>query len=100
VPTATCKRETSDDARRAHDRASSRLRRARSCGYGLVLLRHVSDGAAVALDGRFWLRAQSLDQRWLALPRGLHAITVRPPGGQPIARHVDVTPGKTLIVRF
>jgi hypothetical protein len=60
----------------------------------------VSDGAAVALDGRFWLPAQSLDQRWLALPRGAHTITVRPPGGHPIVRHVDVAPGKTLIVRF
>src|SRR5262249_50956439 len=38
--------------------------------YGLVQLRGVPDGAAVDLDGRFWLTATGLDKRWLALPEG------------------------------
>src|SRR5579875_2420067 len=38
--------------------------------YGLVQLRGVPDGAAVDLDGRFWLTAAQLDQRWLGLPEG------------------------------
>ena len=42
----------------------------RRANYGLVQLRGVPDGASVDLDGRFWLTADALDGRWLALPEG------------------------------
>jgi hypothetical protein len=67
--------------------------------YGLVQLRGVPDGAAVDLDGRFWLEAQTLDERWLALPHGSHTLTVRVEGREPVERRVDVVAGKTLVVR-
>src|SRR5262249_10263447 len=45
--------------------------------YGLVQLREVPDGATVELDQRPWMNAHGLDDRWLALPAGMHSITVR-----------------------
>jgi hypothetical protein len=37
--------------------------------------RGIPDGAQIDLDDRFWLDAQGLDQRWLAIPDGRHTIT-------------------------
>lgn len=68
--------------------------------YGLVQLRGVPEGASVELDGRYWLSAARLDERWLALPRGQHTITVRPDGGRVVERHVDVQPGTNAVVEF
>lgn len=68
--------------------------------YGLVQLRGVPDGAAVDLDGRFWLTADGLDQRWLALPDGEHTVAVRVRGSAAVERRVEVKPGKTNVVRF
>jgi len=68
--------------------------------YGLVQLRGVPDGASVDLDGRFWLTARALDNRWLAMPRGEHTVTVRVRGGDSQDRRVDVKEGKNQVVRF
>jgi hypothetical protein len=68
--------------------------------YGLVQLRGVPDGAAVDLDGRFWLTARALDGRWVALPDGEHTLAVRVEGAEPVVRRVDVRSGKTQVVRF
>jgi hypothetical protein len=68
--------------------------------YGLVQLRGVPDGAAVDLDGRFWLTAAQLDQRWLGLPEGTHTITVRRAGRDTVSRQVDVSAGSTQVVDF
>jgi hypothetical protein len=73
---------------------------AERASYGLVQLRGVPDGAAVDLDGRFWLKADGLDQRWLAVPHGEHTVAVRVRGSQPVERRVEVKPGKTSVVRF
>jgi hypothetical protein len=83
---STTEQPTPEDARRAD--------------YGLVSLRGVPDGAAVDLDGRFWLTAEALDQRWLALPRGTHTLTVRVGSGLPIERRVQVKSGVSQVVRF
>jgi len=72
----------------------------RAATYGLVQLRGVPDGAAVDLDDRFWLTADSLDDRWLALPEGRHTLTVRPRDGARLERSVDVKPGTTVVVQF
>ncbi len=68
--------------------------------YGLVQLRGVPEGAAIDLDGRYWLTAQRLDERWLALPHGTHALVVHPRGAEPIARRIEVAAGKTHVVHF
>ena len=68
--------------------------------YGLVQLRGVPDGAAVDLDGRFWLTAERLDERWLAVPYGKHTLVVHARGSQPVEQRVEVKPGKTSVVRF
>ena len=68
--------------------------------YGLVQLRGVPDGAAVDLDGRFWLTANGLDQRWLAIPDGEHTVAVRVRGARAVERSVDVKAGKPNVVRF
>jgi len=73
---------------------------ARQANYGLVQLRGVADGADVDLDGRFWLRAEELDNRWLALPRGAHTLVVRVEGAAPVERRIQVESGKTQVVRF
>ena len=68
--------------------------------YGLVQLRGVPNGSAVDLDGRYWLTADSLDNRWLALPEGSHTVMVHLSDGTSIRRTVDVKPGGSLVVRF
>jgi hypothetical protein len=68
--------------------------------YGLVQLRGVPNGASVDLDGRFWLTAKDLNDRWLALPRGEHTIAVRVRGSEAVERRVDVREGKNHVVRF
>jgi len=68
--------------------------------YGLVQLHGVPDGAAVDLDGRFWLTADGLDDRWLALPEGNHTVTVRVGNRTPLQRSFDVRPGASTVVRF
>ena len=73
---------------------------ARQANYGLVQLRGVPNGAAVDLDGRFWLRAENLADRWLALPRGAHTLVVRAEGAEPVERRIEVASGKTQVVRF
>jgi len=73
---------------------------AERASYGLVQLRGVPDGAAVDLDGRFWLTAERLDERWLAVPYGEHTLVVHARGSQPVEQRVEVKPGKTSVVRF
>jgi hypothetical protein len=73
---------------------------ARSASYGLVQLRGVPDGASVDLDGREWLRADGLDQRWMALPHGEHVITVRVDNRAPQERRIVVKAGSSQTVRF
>ena len=68
--------------------------------YGLVQLQGVPDGAAVDLDGRFWLTAENLDRRWLAVPYGEHTLAVRARGFDTVERRVEVKAGKTSVVRF
>jgi len=68
--------------------------------YGLVQLRGVPNGASVDLDGRFWLTAQGLDQRWLAVPRGEHTIAVRVRDADVVERRIEVKEGKNHVVRF
>ena len=73
---------------------------AEPASYGLVQLRGVPNGAAVDLDGRFWLTAERLDERWLAIPYGKHTLVVHARGSQPVEQRVEVKPGKTSVVRF
>ena len=73
---------------------------AEHASYGLVQLRGVPDGAAVDLDGRFWLTAERLDERWLAVPYGEHTLVVHARGSRPVEQRVEVKPGKTSVVRF
>jgi hypothetical protein len=68
--------------------------------YGLVQLRDVPDGAAVELDGRFWLEAHGLGERWLAVPSGAHTIVVRAQGFEPAERQLDVAAGERLVIRL
>ena len=86
--------EESDDE---EDRAAADPLRA---SYGLVQLHGIPDGAKVELDGRFWLTAELLDRRWLALPQGEHTVAARVHGGEPIERRVEISAGKTQVVRF
>jgi hypothetical protein len=85
------------DAEKTPPAASDEAARA---SYGLVQLRGVPDGAAVELDGRFWLTATSLDERWLALPDGEHTLSVRVGDADPVVRRIEVRAGKTQVVRF
>jgi hypothetical protein len=73
---------------------------AEKASYGLVKLDGVQDGAAVELDGRFWLTARDLHERWLALPEGEHRIAVRVGEGQPIERTVRIVPGRMQVLKF
>ena len=68
--------------------------------YGLVQLHGVPDGAAVDLDGRFWLTADGLDDRWLALPEGNHTVSIHVGNATPLRRTFDVRPGASTVVRF
>ncbi|HZP42361.1 MAG TPA: PEGA domain-containing protein [Candidatus Binatia bacterium] len=81
-------------------RAETQDTEARSASYGLVQLRGVPDDASVDLDGRFWMQAKGLDDRWLALPRGSHTIAVRMEGYRTVERTIDVTPGKNVVLRI
>jgi hypothetical protein len=85
-PEAEADAETERDARRAT--------------YGLVQLRGVPDGAEVALDERFWLTAEALDQRWLAVPEGEHSLAVRVDDRQPVKRRIEITAGRSHVVHF
>lgn len=71
-----------------------------SASYGLVQLRGAPDGASIDLDGRFWMTAQDLDDRWLALPAGVHTLAVRVGNAAPVSRRVDVRQGEKHVVRF
>jgi hypothetical protein len=66
--------------------------------YGFVQLRSVPEDATVDLDGRFWVDARQLDERWLPVTPGLHTITVRPRDGAPLDRRVDVSAGGSQVV--
>jgi hypothetical protein len=66
--------------------------------YGMVQLRSVPDGSAIDFDGRYWFDARQLDDRWLSVPPGLHTITVRQPDHAPVARRVDVSPGRSQVI--
>jgi len=65
-----------------------------------VQLRGVPDGSKIDLDGRFWMQANGLDDRWLALPRGPHTLDVTAPGHDVVTRQVDVSDGKAVVLRF
>jgi hypothetical protein len=88
-----------EEERRAERSPSTRDDVARAT-YGLVQLRGIPDGASVDLDGRFWLTAQDLDERWLALPRGEHTVSVRVRGSEIVERRIDVKEGKNHVIRF
>jgi PEGA domain len=68
--------------------------------YGLIQLRGVPDAASVDLDGRHWLDGRNLGGRWLALPAGLHTISVRAEGYETVEQRVDVTAGRNQVVRI
>jgi hypothetical protein len=87
--------EPADDAEETQD-AEDTTR----ASYGLVQLRGIPDGASVDLDGRFWLTADSLDDRWLALPAGTHTIAVRVRGAEPVERRIELKPGTSQVARF
>jgi hypothetical protein len=88
--------EDDDDARRAERPPDE----ANLASYGLVRMRGIPDGASVDLAGRFWLRADDLDGRWLALPRGTHTLAVRVRGSSVQERRIDVKAGATQVVSF
>jgi hypothetical protein len=92
--------EMSDQGEPAAAEAPGEASETPPASYGLVQLRDVPDGATVDLDGRFWLTANDLDQRWVALPDGRHTIAARVGKGTPVERRIDVRPGKTQVVRF
>jgi hypothetical protein len=95
-PEATAEGEESAPPESAPPTREEALR----ASYGLVQVRGVPDGAAVDLDGRFWVTAKALGERWLAIPQGEHVVTVRVPGFDPEERRVDVKPGKAETLRF
>jgi hypothetical protein len=68
--------------------------------YGLIQLRGVPDGADVDLDGRFWLRAQALDNRWLAVPQGQHTIAARVEGDESQPRDIEIRAGAKQVLKF
>lgn len=68
--------------------------------YGLVQLQGVPDGAEVELDGRPWIKATRLDERWLALPQGTHTIVVRARDAESVERRIEVAAGRTQVVRL
>lgn len=90
-------REPDDEDTRSDLPPSDEMDRA---SYGLLRLDGVRDGAAVELDGRFWLTAQDLDDRWLALPQGEHRIAVRVGEGELMERTVRIVPGRTHVLKF
>jgi len=68
--------------------------------YGLVQLLEVPDGATVDLDQRPWVDARGLSDRWLALPAGMHSLTVRAAGYAPAERRVDIASGRPQVVKI
>jgi hypothetical protein len=66
--------------------------------YGYVQLHSVPEDATVDLDGRFWVDARQLDERWLPVTPGAHTITVRPRDGSPLDRRVDVPAGASQVI--
>jgi hypothetical protein len=68
--------------------------------YGLIRLDGVPDGAAVELDGRLWLTADDLDERWMALPKGDHRIAVTVGDARPVVRTIRIVPGRTHVLKF
>ncbi len=68
--------------------------------YGLIRLEGVPDGTTIELDGRFWMQAARMSERWLALPRGRHSITTRGTDGASQERRVDIEPGTQVVVQF
>jgi hypothetical protein len=73
---------------------------ARRATYGLLEIRGVPNGADVDLDDRFWLKAESLDNRWLAVPEGQHTITVRVEGNEPASRDIEMRAGAKQVINF
>jgi hypothetical protein len=68
--------------------------------YGLIRLDGVPNGAAVELDGRFWLTADDLDDRWMALPAGEHRIAVTVGDAEPLVRTIRIVPGRSHVLKF
>lgn len=68
--------------------------------YGLIQLQDVPNGVSIDLDGRFWLTANAIGSRWLALPNGTHTLTARVAVAKPMERQIEVKPGMTQVVRF
>ena len=68
--------------------------------YGLIQLRGVPDGASIDLDGRFWLTANAIGTRWLALPSGIHTLAARVAGAKPVEQRIEVKSGTTQVVRI
>jgi hypothetical protein len=89
-----------DDDEDDDERADAPPAEMEQASYGLVRLDGIRDGAAVELDGRFWLTAHDLDDRWLALPQGEHRIVVRVREGELIERTVRIVPGRTHVLKF
>jgi hypothetical protein len=81
-------------------RSESSAADARRATYGLMQIRGVPDGAEIDLDDRFWLDAQELDNRWLAVPEGRHTITVRVEGNDPVTRDIEVRAGAKQVTKF
>lgn len=91
-PEARAPEEQTEEGRGEEDAAQAT--------YGLVQLRGVPDGASIDLDGRFWLTANALGDRWLALAGGRHTVAARVQGAKAVERRIDVKPGTTQVVRF
>src|SRR5262249_18240862 len=66
--------------------------------YGMGQNRGVPDGSASEFDGRDWFGPPQRDRRWLSPPPGPPTITVRPPDHAPLARRVDVSPGRSQVI--
>ena len=68
--------------------------------YGLIQIRGVPNGAQIDLDDRFWLEARDIDDKWMAISEGRHAITVRVDGSDPVTREVEMRPGAKQVIKF
>ena len=89
-----------DDDEDDDERADAPPAEVEPSSYGLIKLDGVRDGAAVELDGRFWLTARDLDDRWLALPAGEHRIAVRVGEGELMERTIRIVPGRSHVLKF
>ncbi len=88
------------DEEREPPRGETSTGDARRATYGLIQIRGVPNGAEIDLDDRFWLEAQELDNRWLAVPEGKHTITVRLEGNAPITRDIEARAGAKQVTKF